>query len=67
MTREYYSWMLHELRHAVWYAWQANAPNKSQVVNDEGPVLEGSGVAVESLLLKPFAEATLKNDAALLL
>jgi hypothetical protein len=48
---EYYSWLLHELRHAVMYAWWAPAPDKSNLKGDEGPALEGSGVAVEELLL----------------
>jgi hypothetical protein len=61
---EYYSWLLHELRHAVVFAWQATAPDKSQVKHDEGPNVEGSGVAVEALLLEPFAKAALKDDTA---
>jgi hypothetical protein len=48
---EYYSWIIHELRHAVWRAWQATTPDKSKVKNDAGPAAEGSGVAVEALLL----------------
>jgi len=64
---EYYSWLLHELRHAVMYAWHTTAPDKSQVKNDEGPALEGSGVAVEDLLLLSFLKETLNSDAALAL
>jgi hypothetical protein len=64
---EYYSWLLHELRHAVMYAWHANAPDKTKVRYDEGPALEGSGVAVEDLLLLPFLRETIKSDVALAL
>jgi hypothetical protein len=59
---EHYSTIIHELRHAVNYAWLANAPAKTKVTGDEGPNLEGSGVAVEALLLEPFAKQQLKND-----
>jgi hypothetical protein len=48
---EYYSILLHELRHAVAYAWRATAPDKSKVASDTGTAVEGSGVAVEELLL----------------
>lgn len=61
---EYYSLLIHELRHAVHFAWKANAPDKSKVMSDEGPALEGSGVAVEALLLEPFLRQTLQNDRA---
>ena len=61
---EHYSTIIHELRHAVYYAWLANAPDKTKVRSDEGPVLEGSGVAVEALLLQPFAKQLLNNDTA---
>jgi len=61
---EYYSILIHELRHAVYFAWKATAPDKSKVKDDEGPVLEGSGVAVEALLLEPFLKQTLQNDTA---
>lgn len=61
---EYYSWLLHELRHAVRFAWQATASDKSTVQDDEGPNVEGAGVAAEALLLEPFARATLKSDTA---
>jgi hypothetical protein len=61
---EYYSLLLHELRHAVNFAWQATAPDKSKVASDMGLAIEGSGVAVEALLLEPFLKQTLKNDLA---
>lgn len=61
---EYYSWLLHELRHAVQYAWSATSADKSHVKDDEGPTGEGSGAAVEDLLLPPFLKETLKNDTA---
>lgn len=61
---EYYSLLLHELRHAVNGAWGASAPDKSKVTSDAGPAVEGSGVAVEALLLEPFMKQTLKNDLA---
>ncbi|HXN20144.1 MAG TPA: hypothetical protein VN875_17535 [Candidatus Binatus sp.] len=64
---EYYSLIIHELRHAVYYAWQANAPDKTKVRNDEGPAFEGSGVAVEALLLQPFASHLLNNDTSYIL
>ncbi len=64
---EYYSWLLHELRHAVMYAWHAAAPDKSRLKNDEGPALEGSGAAVEDLLLQSFLKQTLRNEIALAL
>jgi len=43
---EYYSLLLHELRHAVNFAWQATAPDKSKVASDMGLAIEGSGVVV---------------------
>jgi len=61
---EYYSLLLHEVRHAVTGAWRANAPDKSKVRADEGAAIEGSGVAVEELLLEPFMRETLKDDLA---
>jgi len=61
---EYYSWMIHELRHAVWMAQVSTSTDKSKAVNDEGLAVEGSGVAVESLLLEPFTKSVLKNDTA---
>src|SRR5262249_25282611 len=61
---EYYSWLLHELRHAVYRAWQATAPDPSQVKTDEGTVLEGSGVAAEALLLPLFLRQALGSDKA---
>jgi hypothetical protein len=61
---EYYSLLLHELRHAVNYAWQAKAPDKSKVGSDMGFAIEGSGVAAEALLLEPFLKQVLKNDLA---
>jgi hypothetical protein len=64
---EYYSWLLHELRHAVMFAWHATAPDKSLVKDDEGPALEGSGVAVEDILLLPFLRDSLKSDTAYVL
>jgi hypothetical protein len=64
---EYYSWLLHELRHAVYPVWQAIAPDPSQVKVDEGTVLEGSGVAAEALLLPLFLRSALGSDKALAL
>jgi hypothetical protein len=64
---EYYSWLLHELRHAVRYAWLMHAPDKSGVSDDEGPANEGSGSAAEDLLLRPFLEETAKNATAVAL
>lgn len=61
---EYYSWLIHELRHAIFYAWKAHAPDKSKVKVDEGPALEGSGVAVEAILLEPFSKDILKDETA---
>jgi hypothetical protein len=61
---EYYSWMIHELRHAVWMAKIATATDKSKARNDEGLAIEGSGVAVESLLLEPFTRSVLQNETA---
>jgi hypothetical protein len=59
---EFYSILLHELRHAVNAAWRATASDKSKVISDMGMVREGSGVAVETLLLEPFLKDTLKDD-----
>jgi len=64
---EYYSWLIHELRHAVMFAWHATAADKSLVKDDEGPAMEGSGVAVEDILLLPFLEDSLNNDTAYVL
>lgn len=61
---EHYSTIIHELRHAIYYAWLANAPDKTKVKYDEGPALEGSGVAAEALLVQPFAKELLNNDTA---
>lgn len=61
---EYYSWLIHEMRHAVRAAWQANAPDPSQVATDDGPVNEGSGVAAEALLLPTFLKQVLNDDTA---
>jgi hypothetical protein len=61
---EYYSWIIHELRHAVWMSRVATATDKSAARNDEGLAIEGSGVAVEAQLLEPFAKAIFKNDTA---
>jgi len=58
---EYYSWIIHELRHAVNFAWSAKTLKAKR---DEGFAVEGSGVAVESLLLEPFFRQLLKNDQA---
>jgi hypothetical protein len=49
------------------YAWLANAPDKSKVKFDEGPALEGSGVAVEDLLLASFLKVTVKDPTAFVL
>jgi len=64
---EHYSLLLHETRHAVTGAWRANAPDKSKVRQDEGAVIEGSGVAVEELLLETFMRETLDDDLAVAL
>ncbi|MET7243481.1 hypothetical protein ABZT49_08940 [Methylobacterium sp. EM32] len=64
---EYYSIILHEVRHAVTGAWRANAPDKSKVRADEGAAVEGSGVAVEELLLETFMRETLKDDLSVAL
>jgi hypothetical protein len=61
---EYYSLILHELRHAVNYAWSAGAPEGATVESDMGPAMEGSGAAVEALLLEPFLRQTLRNELA---
>ena len=61
---EYYSLMLHELRHAVVGAWLTIAPDKSTVVSDAGTAVEGSGVATEDLLVRPFMRETLRSDLA---
>jgi hypothetical protein len=61
---EFYSLLLHELRHAVVGGWRSASPDKSKVVVDEGTAVEGSGVAVEELLLGTFLKETLKNDLA---
>ncbi|TWB03843.1 hypothetical protein [Bradyrhizobium stylosanthis] len=61
---EYYSLLLHELRHAVGFALRATAPDKSRVASDVGAAVEGSGVAAEELLLRPFLKDVLKNDLA---
>jgi hypothetical protein len=61
---EYYSLLIHELRHAVAGAWKIVAPDKSNVVLDEGTAVEGSGVAAEELLLGIFLRETLNNDLA---
>ena len=64
---EYYSLLIHELRHAVAYAWERNATDRSKVHYDLGTAIEGSGVAVEDLLLQSFARDVLKDETALIL
>jgi hypothetical protein len=64
---EYYSLLIHELRHAVAYSWERNSPDRSKVQYDLGTAMEGSGVAVEDLLLRSFAKDTLKDETALTL
>jgi hypothetical protein len=59
---EYYSLLLHELRHAVASAWRGQSANPAEVIVDVGPVIEGSGVAVEDLLLESFLRQKLNND-----
>ena len=61
---EYYSLIIHELRHAVSYAWSANAPEGTKIEPDRGPALEGSGVAAEALLLDKFLKSLLHDDLA---
>jgi hypothetical protein len=46
------------------FAWRALAPDKSVAKNDEGPALEGAGVAAEELLLPLFLKTTLRNNVA---
>jgi len=61
---EYYSILLHELRHAVTYAYRHTASDVSKAAADEGPAVEGSGVAVEDMLLEAFMRDVLKDDLA---
>jgi hypothetical protein len=58
---EFYSLLLHELRHAVNFARHAAVPDQE---SDKGMVVEGAGVAVEALLLESFLKDTLKNELA---
>lgn len=64
---EFYSLLLHELRHAVKSAYRAAAANKSLVTTDMGTAVEGSGVAAETLLLEPFMREKLGDDLAYVL
>jgi hypothetical protein len=59
---EYYSLLLHEIRHAVAYALRATAADKAKIASDEGTAVEGSGVAAEELLREPFLRNLLKDD-----
>jgi len=61
---EYYSILIHEIRHAVTAAWRAHASDPSLLRQDEGAAIEGSGVAVEELLLEAFMRETLNDDLA---
>jgi hypothetical protein len=61
---EYYSLIIHELRHAVSYVWSARAPEGTKIEPDRGPALEGSGVAAEALLLEKFLKPLLHDDLA---
>lgn len=61
---EHYSTLIHELRHALAIAWKANAPDKSEAKGDQGPAVEGSGVAAEALLLKIFARQAFKDNVS---
>jgi hypothetical protein len=64
---EHYSTLLHELRHAVAFAWEATAADKSSVRFDEGIAVEGSGVAAEDLLIQPFARHVFGSNRTYLL
>jgi hypothetical protein len=64
---EHYSTLLHELRHAVAYAREATALDKSSVRFDEGIAVEGSGVAAEDLLIQPFARHVFGSNRTYLL
>jgi hypothetical protein len=64
---EHYSTLLHELRHAVAFAWEATATNKTLVRFDEGIAVEGSGVSSEDLLIQPFAQRAFAYKRAFLL
>jgi hypothetical protein len=61
---EYYSLIIHELRHAVSYVWSTTAPEGLKIEPDRGPALEGSGVAAEALLLDTFLREMLHDDLA---
>jgi hypothetical protein len=58
---EYYSWIIHELRHAVSKARIASFP---AAPSDVGRADEGSGVAAEELLLESFVKTTVKDATA---
>jgi len=64
---EYYSLLIHELRHAVAFAWQRTAKDRSKVQYDLGTAVEGAAATSEDMLLQPFAHNVLKDDTALLL
>lgn len=61
---EYYSLIIHELRHAVSYVWSAGAPEGWKIEPDRGPAMEGSGFAAEALVLEKFLRQTLRDDLA---
>lgn len=59
---EYYSLLLHEVRHALAAAWRAQASDPTTVIDDLGPTIEGAAVGVEDLLLETFMREQLKSD-----
>jgi hypothetical protein len=59
---EYYSYIIHELRHAV-KMWNVSYPaDAARVRTDEGANVEGCGVAVESQLIGPLMQNVLGAD-----
>ncbi len=61
---EHISTIIHEFRHVVWRAMKRDNQGILPVVEDEGPVIEGSGAAVEELLVADFMKDYVLNDVA---
>lgn len=64
---EHYSTLLHEVRHALSARYKAEHLDDPTVASDTGYAMEGSGNAVERLVLERFASSVITDDVALTL
>jgi hypothetical protein len=64
---EHYSTLLHELRHALAAKYKSDHLEDPTVASDIGYAVEGSGNAVERMVLERFASSVIADDVALTL